>query len=140
MAFSLRHLFCFIAAASVAILVSTKSGTVQALLLTVGLGATLMFLFPNKMRRPVFYGGLAGMVACSVISSVVLHVVFINTPREPIISRRNPTRSGETQTPLVQQKITEEIAPFTITLGFVFGAATSFVVVRLNAEVGSSKG
>ncbi|MGY8749512.1 MAG: hypothetical protein ACKVHR_15810 [Pirellulales bacterium] len=130
MAFTTQHLFMFVAAASVATLLSTQFSPTLALLITVCLAAPLVFLFPISSRRPFFYGGIAGTVIALSLSSAVLHLAYINVPREPLISRQNPTGNGELQIPRIQRDMAERVSPFAVTLGFVFGAATSLIISR----------
>ncbi len=130
MAFSIKQLLLFIAAVSIAIFVSTLFSPLFALLLTVGLACALTFLFPASLRRPFVYGGIAGIVTFLILTDVVLHVAYINVPREPLISRLAGPWNGQMQPPQVQRDMAEQIRPYAVTLGFVFGASALLIIWR----------
>ena len=127
MAFTLRHTFMLLLAVSIAMAVSTQFEAYIALLMTMVLASPVVFFFPDTMRRPFFYGGLAGVVLGFVLSYFVLSAVFMQHPREPIVYG---PRVGQMQPPLVQRNLQQKLNPFIVTLGFVIGATSGLVLSR----------
>ena len=122
--FGLKQLLMFVSSLAIALALANRFPPVTAFLSLMALAAVAVFLWPPHHRRPFFYGGMAGIVLGLIACHVVLHFVYMDLPRAPIVY--GPA-SGGTQPPQVQRDAIEVSRPYVITLGFVIGAACGIV-------------
>ncbi len=114
MKFSLRHLFLFVSAAALAIVLSQSSYIFVQILVIVAIGPPCYFIISHEHLNRIFAGGSLGILVTYAL--VLLLSSILHLPRPPIQSRYDRLNPPE------QERFEERVSPYVVPFGFLLGA------------------
>lgn len=118
MSFNIKHLLLFVAATSVALVMSQYFQAAMALLSIAIFALIVLPFIPRHKRRFYVYGGVAGVIVCLTFTGIFIELNFESFP-----SGFPPPRP-----PDPSEIAFENSAPYAVSIGMILGATIGLML------------